>query len=71
MAYTTHLNPLVKAVRRTPNAAVLDLTLRVYKDGHGGIAAGKSNLQVGDQAQLCADLSNLVGLMLRQARKTR
>jgi len=34
IAYITHLNPLVKTLLRSPNAAVLDLTLRDHKDGH-------------------------------------
>ena len=70
MAYTTHLNRLLKPLRRTGTGVALDLRIYVYPEGGGYLSVkGDKPLALGDQAQMCANLANLVGLMLRQAKK--
>lgn len=74
MAYTSHLNPLLKGIRRTATGVALDLTVYVYPEGYGYVAPkgqkkGEHPLALSDQAQLCANLSNVVGLMHRAAKK--
>jgi len=75
MAYTSHLNRLLKGLKHTPNGVDLDLRIYVYPDGSGYLSPlrvkGEKPLALSDQAQLCGNLSNVVGLMLREAKKTR
>jgi hypothetical protein len=74
MAYTSHLNRLLKGLKRTANGVALDVRIYVYPDGSGYLdamrATGEKPLALSDQAQLCANLANVVGLMLREAKKT-
>jgi hypothetical protein len=74
MAYTSHLNRLLKGLKRTTNGVALDMRIYVYPDGSGYLdpmrAKGEKPLALSDQAQLCGNLANLVGLMLREAKKT-
>jgi len=35
MAYTSHLNRMLKGLKRTPNGVAIDMRIYVYPDGSG------------------------------------